>query len=184
MSERECLKGWILAPSPTDGKDVPFFVKVRSEDIVWSTSDNFEELEKIANKGSNVQSFSPLSQWKFKKENWIVTLNQDATYTANIKVNIPREFMEEDTNTLRGEIKLPLEILNDENFTIQCTKMSDVYEIINSDITVLPEADDTLSSIELSIDYRNEENVFENFAQSTRFNNSFVCISITGKLNI
>ena len=35
MINRECLKGWILAPSPTDGENVPFFVYVRDKDIIW-----------------------------------------------------------------------------------------------------------------------------------------------------
>lgn len=182
MSERECLKGWIMAPSPTDGKDVPFFVKVRGKDIVWDTSDNSKELEKIANKGSNVEFVNPQGQWKFNVDKWVVTLNQDATYTANIKVNIPREFTQEDETSLRGVIDLPLETLNDVNFNIQCTKMTDVNELIKSDVTVLPEFEAITSSIEISIDSREEGGFFN--IDFDRIYNSFICITVTGKVNL
>ena len=182
MAERECLKGWIMAPSPTDGKDVPFFVYVREKDIVWDSDEKAIEMEKVASNGSNVQTCYPSRQIKFEKDKWVITLNQDLSYTATRKVSIYREFNTEDTNSIRGIVNLPLDTLNDNNFTVQCTKMSDVMEVITSNISVLPETDSIVSNIEITID-NNSDDVFVDFDTNERFSNSFICVTVTGKVN-
>ena len=182
MAERECLKGWIMSPSPTDGKYVPFFVNVRDKDIVWDTDNVSSVLQSIADEGDDVEVFYPSCQWKFKMLGWIVTLNQDFTYTAMRKISVGAAFTQEDTNSIRSNVYLPFETLNDENFIVQCTKMARSNDIINSSLSVLPEINNDTRVIEICMD--NKDDVFIDFDTSGDYNDSYICITVTGKLKL
>ena len=177
MAGRECLKGWILTPSPTDGSDVPFFVNVREEEIVWKKP---SISEKIMEGLVDVEVCNPVPEIRCKKDNWNITLREDGSCVINTKISIGRYFQEDDSNSLRSIVKLPFKLMNNENFTFQCSKLADKIEIISSTISVLPEQDREIDELEFII-YNNNE-VFNSFNSSATYNENFICVSVSGNI--
>lgn len=183
MADRECRRGWILAPSPTDGKDVPFFVYVRDKEIVWDINNISKELNELSLLGSNREVFYPTCQWKFRINDWIVTLNQDATYTATRKLSLPQVLSYINESTLSGNTTLPFETMNDEYFNIQCTLMSIDNDITSSTISVIPESEEVIRRVGLTL--RNTAVIFsDEFVTSGEYSNSYICITTTGKVKL
>lgn len=183
MTNRECLKGWILAPSPTDGQNVPFFVQVRDKDIVWDIKNISKELNELSLLGSSREVFYPACQWKFKINKWDVTLKQDATYTATRKIRVAEIFDYINESTLLGNTDLPFETMNDTYLSVQCTIMSSDNDIETSVISVSPIEDELVKTIDLKL--RNNGVIYSNeFKTSGEYSNSYVYITVTGKLKI
>ena len=183
MANRECLKGWILAPSPTDGVNVPFFVYVRDKDIQWDESNLPENLNKLSLKGTDREVFYPNYQWKFEFNNWIINLYQDGSYEAIKKISVTDFFTYNTESNLTAKIILPFETINDKNFSIQSTIISSDDDITGSTISVAPVSDNIIDNIDVIL--RNVTYHYrENFKTNGDYNNSYVNVSVTGKINL
>ena len=109
MKNRECLKGWMVAPSPTDGEYVPFFIYVRDKDIIWdpeTITNNFSNY--LKEKADNVELHYPMNEWKFQMEGWTVVVHQDGSYHGYKKINIQDVSEYVSHNTIKSDIVLPL----------------------------------------------------------------------------
>ena len=165
MANRECLKGWIISPSPTDGVNVPFFVYVRDKDIQWDESNLPENLNKLSLKGTDRKVFYPNYQWKYKFNNWIINLYQDGSYEAIKKISVTDFF------TYNTESKLTGTIISSDD------------DITGSTISVAPVSDNIIDNIDVVL--RNVTYHYrENFKTNGDYNNSYVNVSVTGKINL
>lgn len=176
MAEHICRKGWIMAPSPEDGDYVPFFVQVRDKDIVWDEETLPKALNDLSLLGTERQLFYPVYQWKFKINGWVVTLNQDATYTATRKINVAEEFASlSDGVDLYTNLNLPFITYIDDNFSVQATKMSNEKDVMDANISV---GYDWISSVSMiTVSLRNQLGM-----KIGEYTESAVCVTITGKV--
>ena len=178
MAEHICRKGWIMAPSPEDGEHVPFFVQVRDKDIVWDEETLPKLLNDLSLLGSEREIFYPVYQWKIKINGWVVTLNQDATYTAIKKVKVTDNFTSlSDGVDLYANLILPFETYNDDNFSVQATKMSNDNDVISANLSV---GYDWLTKVSMiTVSLKNQSGM-----KLGEYTNSAVSITVTGKVVI
>ena len=68
----QCKRGWIITMDDTGGY-VPFFVRVRGDDIVWVNNFGYEY---------NVSLQKPTAEFVVESENWIYTIRSDGRFRA------------------------------------------------------------------------------------------------------
>lgn len=185
MADRECLKGWILAPSPTDGENVPFFVKVRDKDIVWDI-DNFpEELKDLLTQGEDNFVVVPSSYWKLKVKGWNVELHADGSYVAKKKINIGENFISNEiaSSFIYYNLELPFDTLVDDELFITNTIKTDMPNIGQSFVVHKEIEDESFTNINLNI-INATYNFPTNFRETHIFDKSYVYIKIEGNIKI
>lgn len=185
MSNYECQKGWILAPSLNGGDYVPFFINVRDKDIVWDDDNLSPELKRLANLGTDKKIIFTDSKWIFEYKNWMIELFNTGKYNAKRKINISEEF--DDSTMTSTEIKaiidLPFETVNDENFTAFITKSSSNIRIKSSMSGINNITDDIFTNIEVFL-FNQQYNFPTDFKQTNVFDDSYLFINIEGNVNI
>lgn len=183
MKKRICGKGWVLHPSPTDGKYVPFFIKTRDKDIIWSENSLPEILRNKSEEGTDVILNYPMYQWKFNKDGWSVTLNQDGSYEATKKIAILQNSTYVSSSQINITDSLPFTICNDNDLYINVSIYADNNDIICSSIVVLPQDDKLLDEVKFAL--INNLTVFpDTFSQSTEYENQYIFAKVSGNLNI
>ena len=143
--DRECPKGWILVPSPTDGEYVPYFIQVRNNDFVWD--ENFEfpgyTLDYIKynsssnikkNFGDSVVSYDIKSGYH---GNWHARVHKDKYCELTQKLSIGKEG--KNLNVLPNKISMmlniPISIKFDNSFNISFTTDSTSTSIRTGNIS-------------------------------------------------
>ena len=187
MINRECLKGWILAPSPTDGENVPFFVYVRDKDIIWDENNLPKKINEISNLGENRELFHPATYWKFDYNGWKIVLNQDGSYKAKKKINIGRLFDKVENNyaKITADLDLPFETLNNNEFSIHFTQSSDKSSICSANAGITPITDDIKAFNVIQIYLFASPYYFSSiFKETKEYDDSYLYISIEGDINI
>lgn len=184
MKNRECLKGWMVAPSPTDGEYVPFFIYVRDKDIVWdpeTLTNNFSDY--LKRKADNVELHYPMNEWKFQINDWTVVVHQDGTYHGYKKVNIQDVSDYINHNTIKSDINLPLPTINDAYFNINTQLNVKTPELSMSIQNVIMLEDKTFNKIE--IESRTVGGVLfsEDFKASGLYKNEFMFITVDGNID-
>lgn len=82
-----CKRGWLITMDD-EGGYLPFFVKVRHEDIIWDNQQEYSVFENLINRlnrfGYNYQSayLDPKLQLEIKADGWIYHINSDSTFRA------------------------------------------------------------------------------------------------------
>lgn len=183
-----CQKGWILAPSPTDGKPVPFFVQVRSKDIHWDESSLPDNLVRVAREGKNFKTGNPSAKVTFVKDEWNIDAESDYTFTATKRLNIVNDgftINTDDDTDLYLDFVFPFAIVNDGHFSINCTLNSICEDIATATINVdLDGADgDYITSARLHL--RNLIYHFDsNYAYNDHYIQSYIYVTIKGTMSI
>lgn len=179
--KRECLKGWILAPSPTDGQNVPFFVYVRDKDIKYDARNVSNQLNNLYLKGENGDILYPVTDWKFDMNGWRISLTQDGVYEAKRKVDISEVFKITTSNAImESPLYLPLETKNDDEFHSQLTLSTDKTSLAASSLTFqIIDNKGIIDRLNLAI-----INTFYGFEDVKTYKNSYVYVTVTGKVNI
>ena len=185
MSDRECLKGWILAPSPTDGENVPFFVKVRDKDIVWGTTNVPEELKELLARGEDNFVVVPSSYWKLKVKGWNVELHADGSYVAKKKINIGENFVSNEITSgmLYHNLELPFETIVDDELFITNTIKTNMPNVGQSFVIHGEIEEESFNKMNLYL-VNATYNFPTNFKETHIFDKSYVYIKIEGKVKI
>lgn len=82
-----CKRGWLITMDE-EGGYLPFFVKVRHEDIIWDNQQEYENFKKIINRlnkfGYNFDStyIDPKLQLQVKINGWTYYINSDGSFHA------------------------------------------------------------------------------------------------------
>lgn len=135
-TDRICRKGFILAPSPTDGELVPFFVQVREKDIIWNESDPPEVIS-----GDYLtaleKSYTRMDEcWSFKSDDWDINYHSSGNIEMSTRVNIRDEFAFINQNMLQYWLGLEFPILDDSNLTLGTTIVTDSNAIRSSTVSL------------------------------------------------
>ena len=181
--ERECLKGWVLAPSPTDGQNVPFFIYVRDKDIIYDARNVSNQLNNLYLKGENGDILYPVTDWKFDMNGWRVSLTQDGVYEAKRKIDVSEVFTFKDfpsISLLGYTAQLPFETKDDDEFHVQLTLSTNIASFASSSLTFqVNENKDIIDSINIDL-----VNTFYGFEDVKRYKGSYVYVTVSGKVNI
>lgn len=146
-NEFECLKGWLLAPSPTDGvTQVPFFVKVRGKDIVWDLDNLPLQIETRYKDGSNKKVHEVGQKITFRYDKWNIMTDSSGIYTATRAFDI-NEFSKLNDDTLDLHVTLPFISRFDEVFSVQATISSSDTDIEKSTTSVRVSEDSTNATL-------------------------------------
>lgn len=185
MAKRECLTGWILAPSPTDGVNVPFFVHVRDKDIVWDEKHLPQELKHISEIGEMRHVNFTGANWKFSYRGWRIQLNTDGTYSAKKKINVGETFddITSNSSSITATLKLPFVTLNDDEFSISLTNVSDDMRIKSATNGIKEIRDEAFEYIQIYLN--NTQYLFSsNFKLSNLYTDSYMYIKIEGNMKM
>ena len=181
--KRECLKGWILAPSPTDGVNVPFFVYVRDKDIKYDAKNVSNQLNELYLKGENGDILYPVTDWKFDMNGWRVSLTQDGVYEAKRKIEVSEVFTFKNspsTTLLEYTTQLPFETKDDDEFHVQLTLSTNIVSFASSSLTFqVNENKDIIDSINIDL-----VNTFYGFEDVKKYKDSYVYVTVSGRLSI
>lgn len=182
--DRECLKGWILAPSPTDGTNVPFFINVRDKDIIWDEKNLPADIKTLSELGDNRKLYFLGSYWKFDCLGWNVELSVDGTYKAKKKVNIGEVFDNVNTNSnnITATLQLPFSTINDNDFTISITNVSDELRIKSATNGMKNVTNSIFNSIQIYL-YNAQYPFAANFKLNNLYTDSFLYVNIEGNVN-
>lgn len=135
-TDRICRKGFILAPSPTDGELVPFFVQVREKDIIWNESDppkiiSYDYLTSLE------KSYTRMDEcWSFKSDDWDINYHSSGNIEMSTRVNIRNKFAFINQNMLQCWLGLEFPILDDSNLTLGTTIVTDSNTIRSSTVSL------------------------------------------------
>lgn len=120
--KRKCNRGFIVVPSETDGKLVPYFIKVRDKDIIWD-EDHIQEpnLINISKHGEDRDLQYPVIRWSFTKDGWDIELYSNGQIKMRKCVDISSrlEFVSE--YELNSTITLPINIIDNDKINVQVT---------------------------------------------------------------
>lgn len=122
----KCNVGWLVSQIPNDGRYVPFFVKVRSKDIVWYDLPSEEVLSVLnENEMDEYQILYPNTSLKFIRDGWHIKLNYDFTFEINKKFYIDSSFVLDKTRKelCLKDVELPFLTSYDKDFSISATKV-------------------------------------------------------------
>lgn len=183
--DRVCLTGWLLSPSPTDGTNVPFFVNVRDKDIVWDERNLPISLKELSDLGENKKIFYTGSYWKYDYNDWSIELKVDGTYRAKKKINIGESFDDISSNstTINSNLRLPFNTINDNDFSVSITNISDDTRIKSSINGIKNITTDAFDSIDVYLN--NNQYLFSaNFKSNSLYTDSFLFINVEGKVSI
>ena len=137
-TDRICRKGFILAPSPTDGELVPFFLQVRENDIIWNEA-SAPELINDDYQMSLEKSYSRMDEcWTYKSGDWIVDYHANGIATLSTRLYINRDFGFINQNTLQAYLLLPVPLKDDARLLMDSTIFSSTNAIRSSNITLNP----------------------------------------------
>ena len=185
MSNYDCMKGWIVAKSPSSDDYVPFFVNVRGSDIVWDTEDLPDDLAQFAvNIGTidNCKISYPVSSFQGKVNNWDVTVYSNGTYRATYNADIQKAFSLSG-GKLISKITLPFRTKKD-GLSFQTTLNSDKDIFITSLSSASPYAsDDVITALNVIL-YNVVSNYSSDFATNSAYSSSYVNIMVTGTINL
>lgn len=180
VKKRRCGKGWLVAPSKTDGEYVPFFMYVRDKDIIWDEENLPELLKKAAREGENSSLQYPMYQWTFDVDSWSVKLHQDGSYEATKKIDIHKygKFMA--YARIDVDFSLPFKTMNDDEFNVQITKNCHGTDMIHAVVNINPfeseESNDQMS-VSLLADgfYFNKD-----FDTNIQYDNQYLFVRVAG----
>lgn len=184
-----CLKGWLLAPSPTDGTNVPFFLHVRGKDIVWDDSDFPADLIRISKSGDNRTMKQPQSSVNFLYGGWDITANSDYSYEATKKVSVGSggfTFNDEDDTDLAIKILFPFLTAKDNQLSVVCTINGLNEELATSNVNILFDVGYTSDNVTvLNVHLRNLIYKFhEKYDNMDSYINSYVFIRVHGNMKL
>ena len=178
--KRICGKGFLVSQSKTDGKYVPFFIKVRDKDIIYKESNLIDAIEarSASRTGSNVDVLYPAVQWMFDKDNFKIAMNRDASFTGYARLSI-KDLIKSSSNTkLKLQINLPFTVKS-ESFNIQITANSNKDEIAGSSISINSIGAGSLDNVNVTM--TNNINFFSN--TSNDYINDYIFVNIYGVLS-
>lgn len=189
MAEYTCKKGWLLAPDPETGMNVPFFVHVRGKDIVWSINENIEEgvLDTIKN-GSIVKKYlTPQINTILSRDGWEVTSFGDDRYEATKRLEVSKSqflYYNNLSYDIYTNLNLPFVTLDDERLNITCTMKSESLDLNSASINLkYSVSENAVSTVEVHL-----VNPVYNFdperEQNTEYNNSVIFIRVSGRLKL
>jgi hypothetical protein len=183
--DRKCLKGWILAPSPTDGTNVPFFVQVRDKDIVWDEKTLPEELKALVDAGEDKEINYTGAYWSFKKNGWNVKLNVDGSYSATRRLVIGNTFQPiyETSACIEKPLTLPFDTVNDGTFHFSLSVASDNISMKSATSGIYKIDGNTFDNIQIYL--QNNQYPFQaRFSSANIYSDSYLYIKVEGKVNI
>ena len=185
MADRECLKGWILAPSPTDGENVPFFLHVRDKDIIWGDSNFPKELKSLLDQSEENFMEVPSSYWKMKVKGWNIELHCDGSYVAKKKINIGENFIPAQTASpsISCNVELPFETLSDDSLFISYEIKTDMTQMVQSFVGQKEMEEESFDNMNVYI-VNASYNFPTNFKETHIFDKSYLYIKVEGKVKV
>jgi hypothetical protein len=181
MADRICQRGWLVSPSPTDGKYVPFFVRVRDKDINWDSENIPEAMREIASYGSNIDLQYPMYQYIFDVNDWSVKLSQNYSYEATKKLDIKNlgEFVSQ--YMINVNTDLPFITQNDSDFSVQATLNGSNTDVICSTVNIKPSIEETVDSLTVQLINRLTQ-FSSSFTNEEEYDNQFIYVTVRGNL--
>lgn len=142
MSNIEIPRGVILVPDK-DGKNVPFLIKVRDKDVVWTDTDKTKErVRNVAiRKYDKLTVVSPKESYHVSKDGWSCDIRSDGytVMTRRIPIDNNFRFNLDNYNHLLeyNGVELPLFIILGNTISVQTSIIQDMAYIkdeTNTDI--------------------------------------------------
>lgn len=187
MANYLCYKGFLLAPSPTDGTMVPFFVNVRDKDIIWDVSSLPASIQELAEKGKNITVQGPATEISFTYNGWTLKLRSDFTYTAIRKLSIGYDDFvldPDDNSDMSIDVQFPFSTKNNNELNVQCTMNGFNDDLATASINVILDNNIGESIKKMTIHLRNLICKFdENFKDMKSYLDSSLYLSISGKMD-
>lgn len=181
--DRECLKGWLLAPSPTDKEYVPYFIYVRDKDIIWDEKNLPEDLKRLSDLAESKEIIFVNSYWNFSYKDWRIKLYTDGRYEAKKRISIGEKFdnITESHSQIKGSIDLPFSTLYDDEFMITITTSSSDTTIKTALSGFYQINDEIIDKVTLYLE--NPVYIFSsNFKSSHKYDDSYLFIKIEGNV--
>jgi hypothetical protein len=181
--KRECQVGWMVAPSPTDGEYVPFFVKVRDKDIIWDENTITRNFASYLSKyASDVTLHYPMNEWKCTIDGWVVTVYQDGTYHARKKVNIQKNARSiTDFRKIYLPVKLPLTTFNDDKLGVSITSAVTANDLLTSFTNFRLSDDKKIDNIEVELTAMGNS-YYDDFFNNVIYANQYLFIIVEGTI--
>lgn len=180
----KCKKGWLIAPDNT-GRYTPFFLYVRSNDIVWSDMVN-SNASKLVNNSDGAILINPTSAYRFVRKGWTLTVYSDMRYDADATISVGDNFNFTDNDfpvELYRDMELPFSTIDDELFHVICTKQVRQDELRSSEVNILPSGKDRVYHDKIRISLLNPIYQFHtDFKNMTDYKNSKIHLHIQGNL--
>lgn len=183
--DRECLTGWILSPSPTDGTNVPFFVKVRDKDIVWDENNLPQELKTLVDNSDGDKEIQYTgAYWSFKSNGWFIKLNVDGSYSATRRLVIGNTFQHTSgvSACIEKPLTLPFDTVNDGSFHFSLSNASDNISVKSATSGIYKIEGKTFDSIRIYL--QNNQYPFQLTSGQNPYQDSYIYIKVEGKVNI
>lgn len=189
----ECPRGWILATN-SDGFIVPFFLKVRSVDVFYSSAMNDKFFDSTAIDPSKITDgefmiIPPGQSYIFNMDGWRVMLNNNehVIMTKDFAVN-PSSYVEDPSNEkLTLSVLLPFKILYDDIKDIRITKKcSDKSLILSHQNIIYGQVSDDrdISSFKVDI-YQHDGSTFPpDCLNNPTFQESIFQVTVEGFLQL
>lgn len=189
----KCKKGWIIT-SDKDGNYTPFFVNVRSKDIVWDQSSITSVLRKFYGKDNfdivEMRTFLPGVTENFKINGWDINVNLGTRliqFKKEISIAESFDFVKSnDLSEIHYFLTLPVPIISDADFLVSHTingKNKQVnLSMINVETVETDQSSLTRMAYHIDIKLTNLFYLFhDNFKNMTEYKESFIYLDITGR---
>lgn len=187
MANYECKKGWLLAPDE-NGENVPFFIYVRSKDIMWGSASYPDEIIELARHGYNATTTAPQARLRFNYSDWAISIDEDLSFEATLRLSIGNSSFVMDAGvdaTLYQSVKLPIKAVYNENFSIQSTIQgnNDETRTAYSGVDIIQDENKFVAGIKVELN--NQILKFhKNFSNISSYLNSYVYITVKGVLGM
>ena len=176
MSELiKCSRGFLIERRP-NGTYSPFFVKVRSKDIIWEDDEH-------GGGGGSSSTAVTLSEI----DGWTVTKIKEDYYTAIKAIDVTDLYFHRDIDDTKlvGEIHLPLSIISPKYFVASVGVNGANDNIATATVNVAPIVGDTSKVTSIKITIRNLAYTFpSNWTEDSTYDDSKLYITVSGRLTI
>lgn len=185
MAEKTFLvkKGWLIAKD-SFGNMLPFFLHVRDKDIVWQFS--HKEFIKDVMKGRDIrdiEEINPTQILRFSSGIWSVDVNSLSrlcTIRTDIQLSSNIFTFGNNRRELASELTLPLTFIDNRNYHVQVTLMSESDILMKSYVLINKLSDESNNTIQhLDLKVKNDYEFADIRSNKEEYINTHIFIEIT-----
>jgi hypothetical protein len=184
MKELVCSKGFLISKDD-EGNYVPFFVRTRSQDIIWNDTSNSKIMQALIDIGESTGVEETSHKIKLNIKEWNVSLDSDKHVTYTRKINVVTDYLfgisEDDNTDFYATVLLPAPLACDSELNIQVTKAVGCDQLAYAALNTVPIYDINGNIEAVEIHFKNFTYTFpSNFMDLPCFLKSFVFVNISG----
>lgn len=179
----ECKKGWVVSRD-ANGNYVPFFVNVRSKDIVPTDNETSPLILNLRSYGTNGKIISNSQIYNFDLQSWNISVlnDEEISYRKKISIGSDGNVNLASPSDMVITLELPLPLIDDELLDVRINKsvFNAQLAYATDNIEFVHDSNRNISAVK--IHFYNLSYLFPaNFRDNDTFKNSYIYFNITGR---